>query len=474
MSIAAFTSRLPLPTIIRRYKSGLPQVFQKSEFKVLHPTSDLYQVGGYKVARDRLGDIVRYFQSPGQYISGGVKPPKGVILSGPPGTGKTFMAEATAGHAGVPLIQLSASELYSKWVGETEVRLRNLFQQARQIAPCVVCIDEFDSIGNHRITGDYDSTNAVYINAHVNQLLALLSEEHKGVVLIATTNHFKALDPAIVRQGRFDKHIAIGLPDKGERCEILGLHTQKMRLHPTLALKDLADLTEGFSGAKLAGWVNEAALIALRSKSDCIDMGHLDEARTIISEGIGKPIENIRQKQVTAAHEAGHAVVGFVLGFRVFKISIYETQSKRGFVELYPHDYNLPKEQMLNKICLFLAGRAAEIVLGQVTVGASSDLRNAFYLAKVMVFNEGMGSTLVGTKGEVSDILQKQMARAIQYILEAQDTWLRLTDALMEHNELLESEFLSVLANKPITKSRKHASELTLELPPKTIRKKRT
>ena len=207
---------------------------RENKFHPKNSDKDLFALGGYEGVLDRLADLVRYLQNPTEYTKSGIQHLKGVVLSGPPGVGKTFIAEAVAGHAGVPIFIISGPDIESGHVGESEQMLRDLFKQAQSIAPCVICIDEFDSIAAKRISPEGETANiqthAHYINSTVNQLLSLLSQDHPGVVVIATTNNFQMLDPAIVREGRFDRHIALSLPSKEERKQILEIHTKNKKM----------------------------------------------------------------------------------------------------------------------------------------------------------------------------------------------------------------------------------------------------
>lgn len=460
-----------------------------NRFQGVVPDVDLFSLGGYRESLDRVADIVRYLQDPEEFIKSGAKVPSGVIISGPPGVGKTELAKAVAGHAGVPLFLVSGPELGGKFVGQTEENLRALFNAAEAMAPCVICIDEIDSLAAKRIPVDQISAerqnNANYHNSEVNQLLTLISQRNPKVVVIGTTNHVNSLDPAVVRPGRLERHLRISLPDTLDRKHILEIHTKTKKLASDVSLDDLASLSAGFSGAKLANWVNEAAVCALREKSAQIHLRHFDSARMLIQIGVAqKASSNPLIKSRTAGHEAGHAVVGRLLNKTLYKVTIRQHGAALGHTEwILPNDMPNPtKQDLLDEICMVLAGRAAEEISGIPAVGCESDFEGAKELATMMVQKEAMGSTIMGTVNEVEKILEEQMLRAITLLVENGAAWERVRDALIVHEELFASDVDKLIRDENIALKEKKwfwqkdtpasavASEVVLPLPPKAVR----
>lgn len=453
---------------------------EHSSMKPRAATADLDALGGNEEIINYVADVVRYLQDPQKYEQQGVKLPKGIMLSGPPGVGKTYLAEAVAGHADVPIIMINASDFNNKYVGGTEKKMRAVFEAARKAAPCVLCIDEIDSIATKRVAVNGAMDN--FVNSVVNELLTLLAQDNPGVIIFGTTNNYETLDPAVVSPGRFDRHIRIPLPDLKGRAQILAIQTKDKKLTPKISLEFLSSLCSGFSGAKIAAWVNEAAMIAYRENADYLTMKHFDEARTIIEIGVRQKDINPIQKNRTASHEAAHALVGHLLKRQLYKISTNQYGQTRGFTVFLGDDtaINQTQQNLLDKICTSLAGRAAEQILGIVQVGSHHDLTEAKELAKMMVISEGMGSTLSGiTKiQDIGQILQEQMQRAIHLIKENQQAWENVTNALIEHDELNYEEFLTILAGKELHKpnerwlwwgSEKKESKPSITLPPKKI-----
>lgn len=416
-------------------------------YEIRTATTDLDRFGGYLHVKHSLTDVVHYLQNPSAYRKVGIHPPKGVLLSGPPGVGKTMLAEAVAGHSGVPIIITSASDILDKWVGGAEEKLRHLFDIAKQNAPCVLLIDEFDSIAGQRFARP-STVNERHDNAIVNELLSLLSKDIPGVVVMATTNHANALDAAVTRAGRFDRHIVIPMPNYLDRLAILTGCFQHLTLANTIKIGDLAAISSNFSGATLVRWVNEAALFAVRENSMAIELSHLDKARSIIQRGsLGTLLPDERKTSV-ALHETGHALVGYLLGSRLYKLSILQTDESLGFAEFIPTENDvLTIQSVLNCICISLAGRAAERLFCGSEIGSSDDLRHARKWAKYLVCNEGLGRTLSGlhADADIESLLKKEMARAEQLLRENELVFHQVVAALKHENELNESDFLSVL-----------------------------
>lgn len=453
-----------------RFSSNSVGSKDETKFEPKKSNKDLFGLGGYRGVLDNLADVVRYLQNPSKYTELGIQHPKGVILSGPPGVGKTHIAEAVSGHAGVPIIIISGPEIESTYVGESEKKLRDLFKQAQSISPCVVCIDEFDSIAAKRLGPEGGSRSTHYINSIVNQLLSLLSQDHPGVVVITTTNNYDMLDPAIVRPGRFDRHIALSLPNCDERKEILEIHTKNKQLSHNISIRDLAALSSGFSGAKLAGWVNEAAVFAAREGSSAIEIHHFDAARTLINQGVlTKGATDPLQKLASATHETGHAMVGHLLNLKLYKISTHQYGNSKGVTEWIMPDTsrNLNKQELLNLTCMLLAGRAAEILFSTPAEGSENDLLRAKELAHNMVYKEAMGATICGSMMEVEALLQQEMNRATSLIKEHQKTCEQVRDALVEREEIFQTDFVKVIAGEKLPQKIRQKHETRLVLPPK-------
>lgn len=419
--------------------------------KTTKPKYDLADIGGSKEIINSFSDVIRYLKKPMSFQHNNIKPVAGIILSGPPGVGKTMLAEAVAGEACVPLYMLSGSECLNALVGETEKQLRDLFTQANANAPCIICIDEIDSIGSKRINPPSQGAE-YFINSVVNQLLSLMTQKHEGVIVIGTTNNFSNLDPALTRPGRFDRHIYVPLPDVAERENIIALHLRNKHVAKEVNIKQLAYLSRGSSGAKIAYWMNETAIIAMRDSSDVLTTAHFMKARTIVENGVeGRPHTSEDAKRRTAIHEAGHAMVGYQLGKEIFNVSILKFGQRDGsteFIMPYTDNENLSKEQLLNEICIAMAGRASEEIYHSVQMGSIGDIEKARSLAKLMA-QEGMGSTLTLTSpADIDDILQKQLERARKIIKEHQHTVDLMIDALIKRDELNKTDVDDIVLNK--------------------------
>lgn len=421
------------------------------------PNFDLEHVGGNTEILNSLSDIVEYLIDPKKFTDSGLQAPRGVILSGPPGVGKTMIAEAIAGHSGVPIIMISGPEIEASLVGVAENNLRQLFEVAKQNAPCVLCIDEIDSMAPKRFATAKTSTE-LYVNSKVDQLLSLLSQQHPGLIVIGTTNNYESLDPAIVRPGRFDKHIYVPLPDYESRLKIIEKYTQNKTLAANVSIKELASLSLGFSGAKIESWINQAAILASKNNDKEIKLSYLDRAKTILEHGTQHQVQtNVAKKMNTAKHEAGHAIVGYHLGFNLYKISTLQSNDGYGYNDFMINEQESThtRTDALNRICMLLAGRAAENLFMEPQFGNHSDFNKAKKIASTMVNAEGMGSTISGINAsdEVELILQAQMERAKTILLQHKKQYDHVVTALMEHNELYRDEFLSVIAGKVLNKN---------------------
>ena len=356
-------------------------------------------VAGEDEAKESLQEIVDFLHNPKRYEEIGAKMPKGVLLVGPPGTGKTLLARAVAGEAGVPFFSIAGSEFVEMFVGMGASKVRDLFKQASEKAPCIVFIDEIDTIGKKR-----DGAGAVGGNDEreqtLNQLLTEMDgfDAAKGVIILAATNRPESLDPALTRPGRFDRRVPVELPDLKGREAILRLHAQKVRLGPDCDFSVVARMTSGASGAELANIVNEAALGAVRRQRLAVTQADLQEAVDTILAGAQKKnqILSDRERRIVAYHEVGHALVAAIQTHSapVQKITIVpRTSGALGFtMQVEQGDRVLmSKEELLAKIATFTGGRAAEeVVFGSVTTGASNDIEQATKLARAMITRYGM------------------------------------------------------------------------------------
>lgn len=360
-------------------------------------------VAGIDEARDELMEVVEFLKSPERYRRLGARIPKGVLIVGPPGTGKTLLAKAVAGEAGVPFFTISGSEFVEMFVGVGAARVRDLFAQAQEKAPCIIFIDELDALGRARGVGGFVSGYNEQEQT-LNQLLVEMDgfESNAGVIILAATNRPEILDPALLRPGRFDRHIALDRPDLKGREEILRLHARQVVLAPEVSLSDIAARTAGFAGADLANVVNEAALLAGRRGKAQVDPSDIDEAIDRIVAGLEKKtrVMSRKEKEAVAWHEAGHALIA---EFRehadpVSKISIIPRGiAALGYTQQTPTEdrYLLKKSELLDRIDVFLGGHVAEeVVFGDVSTGVRNDLSLATDLARRMVTEYGMSARL--------------------------------------------------------------------------------
>ncbi|MHC1728770.1 MAG: ATP-dependent zinc metalloprotease FtsH [Syntrophobacteraceae bacterium] len=359
-------------------------------------------VAGADEAKEELEEIVDYLKDPARFQRLGGKMPKGVLLVGPPGTGKTLIARAVAGEAGVPFFSISGSEFVEMFVGVGAARVRELFQQAREKAPCIIFIDELDAIGKARgkmSLGGHDEREQT-----LNQLLVEMDgfDPRVGVIILAATNRPETLDPALMRAGRFDRQVLMDRPDVNGREAILKIHARIVTLAPDVDLRVIAQKTPGFSGADLANAINEAALLAARKNKAAVDMDDLDEAVDRLIGGLEKKnrVINPKEKEIVAYHETGHAMVAaFTPGAdKVHKISIIPRGiGSLGHTQQLPTEdrYLMTRQELLGKIDVLLGGRIAEqTVFGDVSTGAHNDLQRATDIARAMVSEYGMGQTL--------------------------------------------------------------------------------
>ena len=358
-------------------------------------------VAGADEAKQELEEVVEFLKHPKKYNDLGARIPKGVLLFGPPGTGKTLLAKAVAGEAGVPFFSISGSDFVEMFVGVGASRVRDLFEQAKKNAPCIVFIDEIDAVGRQRgagLGGGHDEREQT-----LNQLLVEMDgfEDNQTVILIAATNRPDILDPALLRPGRFDRRVTVDRPDLNGREKILRVHSMDKPLDGTVDFERIAQLTPGFSGADLANLMNEAALLAARRRKPTISFGEVEEAMERVMAGPERKTRVItdRERKTIAYHESGHALVGHVLenSDPVHKISIIARGQALGYTMQVPEEDRFleTRDGMLDQIAVLLGGRTAEeLFCDDITTGASNDLERATKLARQMVTRYGMSDDL--------------------------------------------------------------------------------
>ena len=383
---------------------GKAMSFGKSKAKMLNSNDKkvtFSDVSGVEEAKEELVEVVDFLKDPKKYTKLGGKIPKGVILVGPPGTGKTLLARAVAGEADVPFFSISGSDFVEMFVGVGASRVRDLFEQGKKHAPCIIFIDEIDAVGRHRgagLGGGHDEREQT-----LNQLLVEMDgfESNEGVILIAATNRIDVLDPALLRPGRFDRRVTVGRPDVRGRLGILKVHTKKTPLSDKVDLDVIAKGTPGFTGADLANLVNEAALNAARNNKKILEGSDFETAKDKVLMGPERKsmVISDKEKRVTAYHEAGHTLVGMNLPYTdpIHKVSIIPRGGALGVTQTLPNEdmHNLTKEKGENFIAFLMGGRCAEeIVFNQMTNGASNDIERATQLAHNMVCNWGMSDRL--------------------------------------------------------------------------------
>jgi cell division protease FtsH len=443
-------------------------------------------VAGIEEAKEELQEIVEFLKEPQKFQKLGGRIPKGVLLMGPPGTGKTLLARAIAGEANVPFFSISGSDFVEMFVGVGASRVRDLFEQGKKNAPCIIFIDEIDAVGRHRgagLGGGHDEREQT-----LNQLLVEMDgfESNEGVILIAATNRPDVLDPALLRPGRFDRQVIVSLPDIKGREGILRVHTLKIPLSEDVNISVLARGTPGFSGAQLANLVNEAALIAARHDRKAVVMIDFEEAKDKVLMGKERKsmVMNEEEKRSTAYHEAGHALVAFRLpnSDPIHKVTIIPRGRALGVTMQLPEEdkYNYKREYMESSIAILLAGRLAEeIFLGSTTTGASNDLERVTDLSRKMVCEWGMSeemgpltfgkreeqiflgreiaqhqdyseSTAIKIDQEVKRIVLEGHERAKAVLNENKKSLVNLAEALLEYETLDSEEIQKVIKGEKI------------------------
>ncbi|MBZ0122346.1 MAG: ATP-dependent zinc metalloprotease FtsH [Roseovarius sp.] len=469
-------------------RGGGAMGFGKSKAKMLtekHGRVTFDDVAGIDEAKEELEEIVEFLRNPQKFSRLGGKIPKGALLVGPPGTGKTLLARAIAGEAGVPFFTISGSDFVEMFVGVGASRVRDMFEQAKKNAPCIVFIDEIDAVGRHRGAG-YGGGNDEREQT-LNQLLVEMDgfEANEGVIIIAATNRKDVLDPALLRPGRFDRQITVPNPDIKGREKILAVHARKTPLGPDVDLRIIARGTPGFSGADLANLVNEAALMAARVGRRFVTMDDFENAKDKVMMGAERRsmVLTDDQKEKTAYHEAGHAIVGLALPKcdPVYKATIIPRGGALGMVVSLPEidRLNWHKSECEQKLAMTMAGKAAEIIKygpDDVSNGPAGDIQQASGLARAMVLRWGM-SDKVGNvdyeqahegymgnaaggfsisahtkeliEGEVKRLIDEAYERAHAILTERREDWERLAQGLLEYETLTGEEIERVIRGEP-------------------------
>jgi len=462
--------------------------FGKSKAKLLNNQQKrvtFKDVSGVDEAKEELQEIIEFLKDPQKFQKLGGKIPKGVLMVGPPGTGKTLLAKAVAGEANVPFFSISGSDFVEMFVGVGASRVRDLFEQGKKNAPCIIFIDEIDAVGRHRgagLGGGHDEREQT-----LNQLLVEMDgfESNDGVILMASTNRPDVLDPALLRPGRFDRRVVVGRPDVRGREGILKVHTRKIPLDEGVDISVIARGTPGFTGADLANIVNEAALNAARFNKKVVTMADFEIAKDKVMMGAERKsmVISDEEKRITAYHEAGHTLVGLKVPNidPVHKVTIIPRGMALGLTMYLPEKDRLSasKEYLLGQIAMAMGGRIAEdIFIGSITTGASNDIEKATEVARAMVCEYGMSAlgpltfgkkeeqiflgreiaqhrdysedTAIKIDGEVKRIVAEQYERAEKIIRENRDALVRLAEALLEFETLDSIQIRRVVAGLPL------------------------
>jgi cell division protease FtsH len=471
---------------------GKAMSFGKSRARLLSESQNkvtFADVAGADEAKDEVEEIIAFLKDPKKFQKLGGRIPKGVLMMGPPGTGKTLLARAIAGEAGVPFFSISGSDFVEMFVGVGASRVRDLFEQGKRHAPCIIFIDEIDAVGRHRgagLGGGHDEREQT-----LNQLLVEMDgfESNEGVIIIAATNRPDVLDPAILRPGRFDRRIVVPRPDIRGREGILAVHTKKVPLSSDVELGIIAAGTPGFVGADLENLVNEAALLAARQDKDAVTMVDFELAKDKVLMGTERRsmVMTEQERRISAWHEAGHTLVGKLIegNDAVHKVSIIPRGAALGVTMFLPTEdrHTMGKQQAMAKICMALGGRAAEeIVFSEITSGASDDIKRATRIARAMVCELGMSEKLgpvaygeneenvflgreMATRREdyseetareidkeIRSIVDTEYVRARKVIQERRAELDRLAQALLERETLDAEEIDAAMAGRELPK----------------------
>jgi cell division protease FtsH len=480
--------------MLRQMQSGGNKAlsFGKSRAKLLNNQQKrvtFKDVAGVEEAKEELQEIIEFLKEPQKFQKLGGRIPKGVLMMGPPGTGKTLLARAIAGEANVPFFSISGSDFVEMFVGVGASRVRDLFEQGKKNAPCIIFIDEIDAVGRHRgagLGGGHDEREQT-----LNQLLVEMDgfESNDGVILIASTNRPDVLDPALLRPGRFDRRVVVSRPDVRGREGILKVHTRKIPLGEDVDISVIARGTPGFTGADLANLVNEAALNAARYNKKLVAMPDFELAKDKVLMGAERKsmVISNEEKRITAYHEAGHTLVGLKVpnADPVHKVTIIPRGMALGVTQQLPEGdrHNYSKEYLLGQIAILMGGRIAEAVfLDSITTGASNDIERATELARAMVCEYGMSElgpltfgkkeeqiflgreiaqhrdfsedTAIKIDQEVKKIVSEQYERAKQIIEENRDTMVRLSETLLERESLDGVQIRRIVAGLPLDDDR--------------------
>ncbi len=390
-------------------------LFEKKKSELDKPEISFKDVAGLEEIKEELFDIIDYINDRDKYKKMGAKVPKGILLYGPPGTGKTLMAKAVAGESNSSFIYSSGSEFVEKYVGVGAKRIRTLFERARKEAPCIIFIDEVDALGSKR---NSESNNEK--DQTLNQFLVELDgfKDSNTVIVIGATNRLDLLDEAMLRPGRFDRKIYVGNPNYISRVKILKVHTKDKPLEKNVNVTEIAKKTHGFSGAQLANIANEAALRAIKLNTKKITQDNFNFAIEKVAAGLEVKNPNIsdKEKKIVAFHESGHAVAAKILNIdKIQKISIIPRDQALGYVLKFPDEdrYIYTKQELLNRICVLLSGRAAEeIFFNEISTGASNDLKEATNIAYELICKYGMGSNMENFY--INEVTFKYYARSIK------------------------------------------------------------
>ncbi|MCO7521483.1 MULTISPECIES: ATP-dependent zinc metalloprotease FtsH [unclassified Pseudomonas] len=469
---------------------GGPMSFGKSKARLLSEDqvkTTLADVAGCDEAKEEVGELVEFLRDPGKFQRLGGRIPRGVLMVGPPGTGKTLLAKAIAGEAKVPFFTISGSDFVEMFVGVGASRVRDMFEQAKKHAPCIIFIDEIDAVGRHRgagMGGGHDEREQT-----LNQLLVEMDgfEMNDGIIVIAATNRPDVLDPALLRPGRFDRQVVVGLPDIRGREQILKVHMRKVPVGENVNAAVIARGTPGFSGADLANLVNEASLFAARAGKRLVEMKEFELAKDKIMMGAERKtmVMSEKEKQNTAYHEAGHAIVGRVVPEHdpVYKVSIIPRGRALGVTMFLPEEdrYSLSKRALISQICSLYGGRIAEeMTLGfdGVTTGASNDIMRASQIARNMVTKWGLseklgplmyaeeegevflgrsagsqhasvsGETAKMIDSEVRSIIDQCYATAKQILIDNRDKLDAMAEALMKYETIDADQIDDIMAGR--------------------------